>query len=154
MSGKKVTTLVEEMATPIAENLGYEIVDVEYVKKHNGMNLTIFINKEGGITINDCEAFSHAIDEPLELLNPTNDESYILNVSSPGIDRPLKNQRDFARNLGKEVELKFYAAIDGVKKVSGIINSFDENSITIDINGTLKAFELNKISQILPIIKL
>lgn len=154
MSGKKVVTLVEELVTPIAENMGYEIVEVEYAKKYNGMNLTIFITKEGGINIEDCEAFSRAIDNPLEVLNPTNDESYILNVSSPGLDRPLKNEKDYKRNLGKEIELKFYAQINGKKSVEGVLNSYTQSSITIDVDGTLNTYELNKISQILPIIKL
>ena len=154
MSGKKVVTLVEEMATPIAEKMGYEIVEVEYAKKFNGMNLTIFITKEGGIKIEDCEAFSRAIDDPLEELNPTNDESYILNVSSPGLDRPLKNEKDFKRNMGKEIELKFYAQINGKKSVSGVLEGYAENSITINVGGTQNTYELNKISQILPIIKL
>lgn len=153
MSGKKVVTLVEELVTPIAEEMGYEIVDVEYLKKYNGMNLTIFITKEGGINIEDCEAFSRAIDDPLEELNPTNDESYILNVSSPGLDRPLKNEKDFKRNMGTEIEVKFYAQIDGKKKVEGILHDYSADTITLKINDTLSTFELNKISQILPIIK-
>lgn len=154
MSGKKVTTMVEELVVPIAEKMGYEVVDIEYLKKYNGMNLTIFLDKEGGITIDDCEAFSRAIDEPLEELNPTNDESYTLNVSSPGIDRPLKNERDFKRNLNKEISLKFYAQIDGKKEVMGILENYSSTTITINENGTSKTFELNKISQILPIIRL
>ena len=153
MSGKKVVTLVEELVTPIAEEMGYEIVDVEYLKKYNGMNLTIFITKEGGINIEDCEAFSRAIDDPLEELNPTNDESYILNVSSPGLDRPLKNEKDFKRNMGTEIEVKFYAQIDGKKRVEGILHDDSADTITLKINDTLSTFELNKISQILPIIK-
>lgn len=154
MSGKKVTTMVEELVVPIAEKMGYEVVDIEYLKKYNGMNLTIFLDKEGGITIDDCEAFSRAIDEPLEELNPTNDESYTLNISSPGIDRPLKNERDFKRNLNKEISLKFYAQIDGKKEVMGILENYSSTTITINENGTSKTFELNKISQILPIIRL
>ena len=154
MSGKKVVTLVEELVTPIAEEMGYEIVEVEYLKKHNGMNLTIFITKEDGIKIEDCEAFSRAIDAPLDELNPTNDESYTLNVSSPGLDRPLKNEKDYKRNLGKEIELKFYAQINGNKSIEGVLDSFTTDTITISANGELMTFELSKISQILPIIKL
>ena len=134
--------------------MGYEIVEVEYAKKYNGMNLTIFLDKEGGITLDDCEAFSKEIDPILEELNPTNDESYILNISSPGIDRPLKNEKDFNRNLNKEITLKFYASIDGKKETCGVLKDFSNSSITINENGTNKTYELSKISQILPIIKL
>lgn len=134
--------------------MGYEIVEVEYAKKYNGMNLTIFLDKEGGITLDDCEAFSKKIDPILEELNPTNDESYILNISSPGIDRPLKNEKDFNRNLNKEITLKFYASIDGKKETCGVLKDFSNSSITINENGTNKTYELSKISQILPIIKL
>lgn len=154
MSGKKVITLVEELVTPIADKMGYEIVEVEYAKKYNGMNLTIFITKDGGINIEDCEAFSRAIDGPLDELNPTNDESYTLNVSSPGIDRPMKNEKDFKRNIGNEIELKFYAQVDGKKVIDGILESYTSTSITINTDGTSKTFELNKISQILPVINL
>ena len=151
---KKVTTLVEESITPVAKEMGYEIVEVEYAKKYNGMNLTIFLDKEGGITLDDCEAFSKKIDPILEELNPTNDESYILNISSPGIDRPLKNEKDFNRNLNKEITLKFYASIDGKKETCGVLKDFSNSSITINENGINKTYELSKISQILPIIKL
>ena len=94
----------EKLARPFADELGLEIVEVEYVRKHNGMNLTFFIDKEGGVTIDDCEKLHRAIDEPLDILDPTNGASYILNVSSLGIDRPLKTERDFARNA--EIRLK------------------------------------------------
>lgn len=153
MSGKKVTAIVEEAITPIAESFGYEIVDVEYIKKFNGMNLTIFITKPDGITLNDCETFSRAIDEPLERLNPTNDEGYTLNISSPGMDRPLKSQKDFKRNLNKEIELNFYATINGKKQTSGLLKSFTETTIIIDENGDNIEYELNKISKIVPIIR-
>lgn len=150
----KVSKLVEDLVTPIALNLGYEVIDVEYVKKNTGMTLTIFIDKEGGITLDDCEAFSQAIDGPLDELDPTNNQSYTLNVSSPGIDRPLKNAKDFKRNIGKEVTAKFYASVDGKKEVSGILDSYTDETITLKSNNTSYTFELSKISQIVPIIKL
>ena len=98
---KNVKQQVFDLVAPIAESFGLEVVEVEYAKKHDGMNLTVFIDKEGGITINDCETLHRAIDEPLDQLNPTDDQPYILNVSSLGLDRPLTTQRDFIRNKGK-----------------------------------------------------
>ena len=102
---KNVKQQVFDLVAPIAESFGLEVVEVEYAKKHDGMNLTVFIDKEGGITINDCEMLHRAIDEPLDQLNPTDDQPYILNVSSLGLDRPLTTQRDFIRNKGKEIEV-------------------------------------------------
>ena len=82
MSKKSVSDLVQEMATPIVENLGYELVEVRYAKGFSGMELTLFIHSKNGISLDDCERVSRAVDEPLEELNPTNDMPYTLNVSS------------------------------------------------------------------------
>ena len=117
---KNVKQQVFDLVAPIAESFGLEVVEVEYAKKHDGMNLTVFIDKEGGITINDCETLHRAIDEPLDQLNPTDDQPYILNVSSLGLDRPLTTQRDFIRNKGKEIEVIFFAPYEGNKKLVGL----------------------------------
>ncbi|MBR2303370.1 MAG: ribosome maturation factor RimP, partial [Clostridia bacterium] len=93
----KVCELVENLVLPFAEQCGVELVEVEYAKKVNGMNLTIFIDKEEGVSLNDCEKLHRLIDEPLDVLDPTDGKAYILNVSSLGIDRPLKTERDFKR---------------------------------------------------------
>ena len=84
----KISDKVQEFITPIVEGLGCEIVEVEFAKKQNGDNLTVFIDKKGGVTINDCEMVHNAINEPLDELNPTEAKPYTLNVSSPGIDSP------------------------------------------------------------------
>ncbi|MBO7508237.1 MAG: hypothetical protein J6T39_01155 [Clostridia bacterium] len=91
MAKKSVSEIVEEMAKPIVDNLGYELVEVKYSKGYSGMELTLFIHSPNGITLDDCEKVSKAIDEPLDELNPTKDEPYSLNVSSLGLDRPIKN---------------------------------------------------------------
>ena len=133
-----VVNKVEENIKPIIENLGYEVVEIEYAKKVNGYNLTIFIANEKGITLDDCEKVSKAIDTPLDELNPTNDVSYTLNVSSAGLDRPLKTDADFRRNLNKELEIKLFSPIDGKKVVFGNLVEFDENSITIENDKKIK----------------
>ncbi|MGN0748579.1 MAG: ribosome maturation factor RimP [Christensenellales bacterium] len=127
----KVLDIVEEKINPIIEKLGYEVVEVEYGKKVDGMNMTFYIDKIGGITLDDCEIVHKAIDGPLDELNPTCDEKYILNVSSCGLDRPLKTEKDFKRNLGKEVDIKLYKAVNKQKEFTGKLESFDENTVTI-----------------------
>ena len=93
--------------------------------------MTFYIDKNGGITLEDCEIVHKAIDGPLDELNPTCDEKYILNVSSCGLDRPLKTEKDFKRNLGKEVDIKLYKAVNKQKEFTGKLESFDENTVTI-----------------------
>lgn len=111
MAGKTID-LVQEKINPIIESLGYEVVDVEYAKKVDGMNMTFYIDKPDGIKIEDCEKVHKAISDPLDELNPTGDAKYILNVSSVGLDRPIKTDKDLKRNIGKEVEIRLYKPIE------------------------------------------
>ncbi len=138
----KIAEEVKEFITPIVEKLGYEIVDVEFAKKYNGDNLTVFIDKDGGINIDDCEIVHNAINEPLDELNPTNDNSYILNVSSPGIDRPIVTDKDYKRNLNEIIEVKLYQAVNRKKNYVGELVKFDENMITLMVDG--KEIELDR----------
>lgn len=122
---------VEEFVTPIAEDLGLEVVEVAYEKKFDGMNLTIFIDKKGGVNLEDCEKLHRAIDEPLDELDPTNGASYTLNVSSPGLDREIKTDKDFNRNIGEMLEINLFKKIGLTKKFVGELLSFDELNIKI-----------------------
>jgi ribosome maturation factor RimP len=131
MAQKPIAKTVEEFLNPIVEGLGYEIVEVEYAKKPNGMNLTIFIDSVNGIKIEDCEKVHSAIDEPLDELDPTNGASYTLNVSSPGLDRPLSSDKDLKRNLNQMVEISLYSKMDGKKQYVGTLASFNEDEIII-----------------------
>lgn len=128
----KTVEIVEEKICPIIENLGYEVVEVEFAKKIDGMNLTFYIDSPNGITLDDCEKVHRAIDEPLDEINPTGDVKYILNVSSCGLDRPLKTNKDFQRNLGKEVDIKLYKAINKQKEFTGKLVGFTDETITIE----------------------
>ncbi len=129
----KIAEEVENFLTPIVDKLGYEIVEVEFAKKHNGDNLTIFIDKKDGyIDIDDCEKVHNAIYEPLDQLNPTGDKPYTLNVSSPGIDRPIVSDKDFSRNLGEVLEIKLYEAINKKKLIIGTLISFDQDKIMVE----------------------
>ena len=127
----KITEKVQEYLDPIVQGVGYEIVDVEYEKKVDGYNLTVFIDGPNGISLDDCEKVHNAIDEPLDLLDPTNGASYTLNVSSPGLDRPFKTERDYERNIGEIVEVNLYAAIKKCKHFVGELVSFDSDFIEI-----------------------
>ena len=127
------------------EKCGFEIVAVEYVKKPDGMNLTIYIDIPRGVTLNDCELVHNTINPIIDELDPV-DGPYILNVSSPGLDRPFKTQRDFERNYGREVEIKLYAPIKGKKYYEGILKSRTENVVVLEIDGADVSFETNRIA--------
>ncbi len=122
---------VEKLITPIVEGLGLEVVEVAYEKKSSGMNLTVYIDKRGGVDLDDCERVHHAIDEPLDELDPTNGESYILNVSSPGLDREIKSDKDFSRNIGEVLDVNTFKKIGLKKSFVGELVSFDDEKITI-----------------------
>ena len=125
----KVSDEVFKLVSPIAENFGLEVIEVLYEKKYDGMNLTVVIDKDGGVTIDDCEKLHRAIDGPLDELDPI-DTAYILNVSSPGIDRPLKTERDYRRNLNKKITVKLYQPLDGEKLYTGVLVGYDDETFT------------------------
>ncbi|GKX31739.1 ribosome maturation factor RimP [Vallitalea longa] len=125
-----VETLVEEILTPILEENKFELVDIEYVKEASNWYLRIFIDKDGGVTIDDCELVSKSFDSEFEDKDPIK-EPYILEVSSPGLDRPLKKDKDFARSLGEKVEVKLYKSINKQKEFVGVLKSYDDDSITL-----------------------
>ncbi|WP_077367527.1 ribosome maturation factor RimP [Anaerosalibacter sp. Marseille-P3206] len=130
MNKREVIKLVREISESITEQNGYELVDVEFVKEGPNHFLRIYIDKPGGITIDDCQIVSEAINKKLDEIDPI-DVSYYLEVSSPGIDRPLKTDKDLNRNIGKDVEVKLYQNIEGKKKLIGELLFFDENIIRI-----------------------
>lgn len=144
----KISESVENFLTPIVEDLGYEIVAVEFAKKYNGDNLTVVIDKhEGFIDINDCEKVHRAIDEPLDELDPTDGKPYTLNVSSPGVDRPIVTDKDYNRNLGEVLEVKLFQAIDKKKIFVGTLQSFNENEIQLLVDNKVVKLERKLISK-------
>lgn len=110
-------TLAEEILMPIMENNKFELVDVEYAKEASNWYLRIFIDKEGGITIDDCELVSRAFDSAFEDKDPIK-EPYILEVSSPGLDRPLKKDKDLARSLGEKLKLNYTGLLISKRNLS------------------------------------
>ncbi|MBQ7712463.1 MAG: ribosome maturation factor RimP [Clostridia bacterium] len=124
---------VAALVQPIIEGLGYELVEVTYKKQHDAMHLTIFIDsdKAGGVSLDDTEIVANAIDAPIDELDPTQGEPYVLNVSSPGLDRPLKTEKDYLKKVGTEVELSLYKSIDGEKKFVGTLSSYNEGKVVL-----------------------
>ncbi len=122
----------EELLLPIVEKNQVEIYDVEYVKEGSDWYLRAYIDKEGGVNINDCEAVSRALSDELDKADFITD-AYILEVSSPGLGRALKKDKHLQKSIGEEVELKTYKPIDGSKEFAGILKCFDEMSITIEV---------------------
>lgn len=120
----------EALAEPIVERFGFELVDVEYVKEAGSWYLRLYIDKEGGITIDDCEMVSRAFSEELDREDFI-ESAYIMEVSSPGLGRPLKKEKDFRRSMGKEVEIRTYKPIEKKKEFYGILSGYDDKQVTI-----------------------
>lgn len=148
-----VAEIVRQAVLPYLEEIGCELVDVEFAKKYGQDNLTVYVYFEGGTTLDDCERVHNLLDPVLDELNPTNDKPYVFNVSSPGLDRPFKTQRDFERNYGTEVELKLYAPIKGKKLYEGVLVSRDENTIVLEIDGKTEQFSCNRAAYVRPLVK-
>ena len=121
----------EALLLPIVEEKGYELVDVEYVKEGSNWYLRAYVDKEGGITINDLEAVSRKLSDLLDEEDFISD-AYILEVSSPGLGRPLKKDKDFDRSIGDEIEIHLYRSIDGNKQYVGLLKSYNKETITIE----------------------
>ncbi len=134
-------SMTESLVLPIIEENKFELVDVEYVKEGSSWYLRVYIDKEGGINIDDCELVSRALSDLLDEKDFIED-AYILEVSSPGLGRPLKKEKDFKRSIGERIEIKLYRQIDKQKEFEGVLKSFDEDTVTITLDdGEEKTFE-------------
>ena len=145
----KVKTVqeIQEVLQPIADEMSIEIVEVEF-KQGREPALTIYIDTENGVDLDTCEKFHRAIDPVLDELDPTLGAPYTLNVSSPGLDRPLKTERDFNKCMGKKVEVKLFAPMQGKKFFEATLVGFDEHCVSIDDNGNVLKLEKSKIAKI------
>lgn len=121
----------EALITPIVDEKGFELVDVEYVKEGSNWYLRAYVDKEGGITINDLESVSRILSDKLDEEDFISD-AYILEVSSPGLGRPLKKDKDFDRNMGNEIEVHLYRAVDRQKQFVGLLKAYNADTITIE----------------------
>lgn len=134
---EEIESRTERLVLPITEEKGLELVDVEFVKEAGNYYLRVYADKEGGITIDDCEAVSRALSGLLDTEDYI-EESYILEVSSPGLMRPLKKDKDYERSLGKAVEIRTYQMKETPgrkqkqKDFTGILKSYDKDTVTIE----------------------
>ena len=137
----------EELLIPICEANGFELVDVEYVKEAGEWYLRAYIDKEGGVNINDCVDVNHALSDALDE-DDFIDEAYTLEVSSPGLGRQLKKDRHLEKSIGKEVELRLFKPQDGTKEFAGVLKEFDDSTVTVTINEKDVTFIRKEISVI------
>ncbi|MBO0959112.1 ribosome maturation factor RimP [Neobacillus sp. MM2021_6] len=128
----KVTEVVEELATPLFQELGLELVDIEYVKEGKNWFLRVYIDKDTGVDIEDCGLVSERLSEKLDEIDPI-PHNYFLEVSSPGAERPLKKEKDFEKAIGKNVFIKTYEPINGEKSFEGTLLEFDGQLVKIEI---------------------
>ena len=145
---KNIAKMVEEFLSPTIEKLGYEVVEVEFSKKQNGDNLTIFIDKKGGVSLDDCTLVHETIDPMLDQLNPTGDKPYYLNVSSPGLDRPIVSDKDLERNLGQTLEATCYQKVGAKKHFVGELVGYNKTSITLEEKDKQIDLERKNISKL------
>ncbi len=138
----------EKLLMPIMEANGFELVDVEYVKEAGNWYLRAYIDKPGGITVDDCEVVNRELGDLLDR-DDFIDESYILEVSSPGLGRPLKKERDFIRSKGEEVEIRTYRMVDRQKEFRGVLKAWDKDTVTIETeDGQEQIFDRDNIALI------
>ena len=136
----------EKLLMPIMEANGFELVDVEYVKEAGNWYLRAYIDKPGGITVDDCEVVNRELGDLLDR-DDFIDDSYILEVSSPGLGRPLKKERDFIRSKGEEVEIRTYRMVDRQKEFRGVLKAWDKDTVTIETeDGQEQIFDRDNIA--------
>lgn len=146
--GKKITIVTEEILKEFLENEGLLLYDVEYVKEGPDRVLRVYIDKEEGfVGTEDCEKVSKFLSDKLDELDPIED-NYLLEVSSPGLDRELKRDEHFAANIGNAVDVSLYEAIDGEKQITGKLVKKDEESLTIDIDGKIIDIPFKQITKV------
>jgi ribosome maturation factor RimP len=145
---KKLVELLTDIAEPIVKEYGLELVDVEYVREKDWF-LRVYINKPGGIDIDDCSVVSSKLTKVLDERDPIK-EKYYLEVSSPGIDRPLKKDKDFRANYGKKVDVQLFAARDGKKEFVGVLNSHSDMLINITVDELEIELERKAVASIRP----
>ena len=148
MDNKKLVELITEMAEPIVKEHGLELVDVEYIREKDWF-LRIYINKPGGIDIDDCSVVSSKLTKVLDERDPIK-EKYYLEVSSPGIDRPLKKDKDFQNNYGKMVDVQLFAPLDGKKEFVGVLSSHSDMPISLIVEEKEIELERKAVASIRP----
>lgn len=131
MGNPKIESKIEQLVMPIINQNNFELVDIEFLKEGSNWYLRIYVDKQGGFTIDDCELVSKQLGEILEKDDPI-EQPYILEVSSPGLDRPLKKESDFIKHKGEVVDVKLYKAINKTKEFQGILKGLENDIVTIE----------------------
>ena len=145
---KSIEATIEEIVQPIVDAKNFEIVDIEYVKEAGEYYLRIYLEKEGGITLDDCAEVSRELNPILDEKDPIKD-NYFLEVSSPGLDRPLKKDKDFERYKGRDVEIKLYKPMNGSKQFEGeLVGLTEDNNIKVIIDGEEVDFTRKEVALI------
>ncbi|KUO76144.1 MAG: hypothetical protein APF77_02325 [Clostridia bacterium BRH_c25] len=152
MAKRKVEDIVYEMAKPITDRYNFELVEVEFKKEGSDWYLRLYIDKEGGITVNECQSVSVEMSDLLDEADPI-EQSYIFEVSSPGIDRPLKTDRDYEKNNGKLIEIRFFSPLNGKKAIEGILKGHTAEKVEIEVDGNMMCIEKGSVALIRPVIK-
>ncbi|KXG75791.1 ribosome maturation factor RimP [Thermotalea metallivorans] len=142
MSKKRIVDIAEELVMPVIRENNFELVDIEYVKEGKDRFLRVYIDHKDGITLDDCQKVSEYLSDRLDEVDPI-EESYYLEVSSPGLDRPLKKDEDFERFKGRMVEVYLYQAVEGKKVMEGELLGLIDNHVAIKVNGH-EIFELSR----------
>jgi ribosome maturation factor RimP len=150
MTKRRIEDIVYELARPIIDRKNFELVEIEYKKEGQDWFLRVYI--EGGITIDDCQSVSEELSDLLDEADPI-EQSYIFEVSSPGIDRPLKTDRDYRKNIGKPIEIKLFSPMNGKKVIEGILKGHTEAVVEIEVDGKPIDVEKSSIALIKPIVK-
>lgn len=145
----KLTDKIFDIVEPTVTALGYELYEVEYQKEFDNWVLTLYIDHPDGVSLDDCELVSNAVDPVLDAADPI-EQAYYLSVSSLGIDRPLKTDKDYKRNIGKVMDVKLYAPLNGKKEFSGTLTAFDEATYTIELKSGSETIERKKTALIRP----
>lgn len=141
----KITDQVWAFSEPVVESLGCSLWDVEYVREGGEWFLRLYIDKDGGVSINDCEAVSRAIDPILDEKDPI-EQSYRFEVCSAGLERVLKRPSDFERFLGADVLVKLYRPQNGVKEFPSVLKAYDDGRVTVEYGGQVLTFEKNEVA--------
>ena len=143
----KITEAVMALAKPVVEAEGSELWDVEYVKEAGAWYLRVYIDKAGGVSIDDCEAVSRALDPVLDEADPI-PTSYIFEVSSAGVERELKRPGDFEKFMGSQVEVRHYQPVEGAKSHIGTLRGYADGAVTIEMNGQEKTYQKAQVAQV------
>ena len=153
MSKESISDIVWSLALPVVQDAGCELVDVEYVKEGNNWFLRVYIDKEGGVSLEDCGKISQPLNKIIDERDPIS-HPFFFEVSSPGLERPLKRPRDFEKAVGKTVEIRLFKAVDGLKRYEGLLDAFDGKAVTVKLDsGGTRIFPLDQIAKAKTIIK-